>query len=63
MVFELTPSGTETVLHSFGASGDGLQPVGGLVMDKSGNLYGTTIEGGAYSCGGSGCGTVFKVTP
>ena len=60
VVFELTPSGTETILHSFGpyASGDGLTPFGGLVFDKEGNLYGTTSVGGAYNDG-----TVYKVTP
>ena len=58
-VFELTPSGgTETILHTFGGSGDGAFPWGGLVFDRSGNLYGTTFAGGA-----NGYGTVFKVTP
>jgi uncharacterized repeat protein (TIGR03803 family) len=61
-VFKLTPSGTETILHSFGASGDGYQLNGGLVFDKKGNLYGATYRGGAY-CAPYGCGTVFKVTP
>ena len=64
-VFELTPSGIETILHSFGASGDGEYPYGSLVFDKMGNLYGTTSDGGAYGtrCGGTGCGTVFELTP
>jgi uncharacterized repeat protein (TIGR03803 family) len=58
-VFKLTPSGIETVLHSFAADGvDGFNPDGGLVIDGLGNLYGTTIKGGA-----SNFGTVFKVTP
>src|SRR5579864_2916212 len=58
-VFKMTPSGTETVLYSFGSqSGDGLYPFGGLVFDKQGDLYGTTLIGGAY-----GWGTVFKLTP
>ena len=58
-VFELSPTGTETVLYSFGSqSGDGLNSRAGLVFDKKGNLYGTTINGGAY-----GQGTVFKLTP
>jgi uncharacterized repeat protein (TIGR03803 family) len=57
-VFKLALSGAETVLHSFGASGDGQNPQGGLVSDKEGNLYGTTSGGGAFSYG-----TVFKVTP
>jgi len=51
---------TETVLYSFGSTitGDGYSPFAGLVMDKDGNLYGTTLYGGA-----GGAGTVFKVTP
>ncbi len=58
-VFELSPDGTETVLHSFKwHTGDGVGPVGNLVRDSSGNLYGTTNGGGAY-----GAGTVFEVTP
>jgi uncharacterized repeat protein (TIGR03803 family) len=45
VVFELSHVGgawTETVLHSFGGSGDGLAPTNGLIMDKAGNLYGVT---------------------
>ena len=58
-VFRLTPSGTETVLYSFGSqSGDGYFPLAGLTMDAKGNLYGTTLAGGAYNQG-----TVFKLTP
>jgi uncharacterized repeat protein (TIGR03803 family) len=52
-VFELSPPATpggvwtETVLHEFGLTkNDGIQPVGGLVFDKSGTLYGTTSYGG-----------------
>src|SRR5579863_1248987 len=56
-VFSITPSGTETVLHSFGASGDGEEPSAGLV-DVQGALYGTTYAGGA-----NGGGTVFSLTP
>ena len=56
-VFELTPSGKERILHSFGASGDGSNPYGSLVPDKMGNLYGTTDLGGAYNYG-----TVFELT-
>jgi len=57
-VFRLAPDGTLTVLHSFGSSGDGVQPAAGVIEDKAGNLYGTTLEGGA-----SDRGTVFKLAP
>ena len=62
-VFRITRSGREKVLHSFGAGGDGAEPAASLIEVK-GTLYGTTIDGGAYSCGsyGYGCGTVFSIT-
>ena len=57
-VFRVTPDGAETVLYSFTDSGvDGSNPTGGLVIDKGGNLYGTTASGGA-----NGGGTAFKLT-
>jgi uncharacterized repeat protein (TIGR03803 family) len=62
-VFELTPDGTETVLYSFKAGNDGNFPIGGVNMDKTGNLYGTTTYGGGPHCKGEGCGTVFKLAP
>ena len=61
-VFELTPSGTETILHSFAFNwSDGYYPYAGLVLDEKGNLYGTTTYGGPY--GEYGCGTIFELTP
>jgi uncharacterized repeat protein (TIGR03803 family) len=56
-VYSITPSGTETVLHSFGNGTDGAQPVASLIGVK-GTLYGTTIYGGA-----DGQGSVFTITP
>ncbi|HEX4013475.1 MAG TPA: choice-of-anchor tandem repeat GloVer-containing protein [Candidatus Cybelea sp.] len=56
-VFNVTPSGTETVLHSFkGGTGDGKYPEAGLV-DVRGTLYGTADEGGTKDRG-----TVFAIT-
>jgi uncharacterized repeat protein (TIGR03803 family) len=58
-VFKLTPSGsgyTESLLHAFSGK-DGALPAGGLLLDKSGTLYGTTSSGGAANQG-----TVFKLT-
>jgi len=54
----LTAVPLETTLHSFGGSGDGVQPTGSLVEDASGNLYGTTYSGGVY-----GKGTVYRLSP
>jgi len=71
-VYRIAPNGKERVLHSFGGTsrnGDGDSPNSALIMDRDGNLYGTTIAGGSSACGsggccaGTGCGTVFKVTP
>jgi uncharacterized repeat protein (TIGR03803 family) len=49
---------TYQVLHRFAGDTDGMIPFGGLTRDSAGNLYGTTISGGA----GTG-GTIFKITP
>jgi uncharacterized repeat protein (TIGR03803 family) len=62
-VFELTPKTgggwTEKVLHSFNDNGkDGYAPLGRLVLDAAGNIYGTTEYGGVH-----GYGTVFELTP
>jgi uncharacterized repeat protein (TIGR03803 family) len=63
-VFEVTPGGSETTLHSFQSGADGELPLAGLVMDNSGNLYGTTPFGGGTECKklGGDCGTIFEVT-
>lgn len=62
-VFKIAPDGTETVLHSFTSGNDGAEPEGALLLDTSGNLYGTTSVGGSTNCAGQGCGTVFKIAP
>lgn len=62
-IFEITPSGTYSVLHTF-AGTDGSDPYTNMVLGSDGNLYGTTVYGGNLSiCEGLGCGTVFKITP
>jgi uncharacterized repeat protein (TIGR03803 family) len=61
-VFELTADGLHVVLHAFkGTRNDGWGPVGRLIADTFGNLYGVTSNGGNRSCGNSGCGTVFRL--
>jgi uncharacterized repeat protein (TIGR03803 family) len=51
----------EKVIYSFSGSPDGASPVGKLVADSGGNLYGTTSGGGNTLC--PGCGTVFQLSP
>jgi uncharacterized repeat protein (TIGR03803 family) len=55
VVFKVTPSGSETVLHSFkGDMNDGISPSSGLIA----GMYGTTSQGGE-----NGRGSVYKVSP
>lgn len=61
VVFEVALDGTETVLHRFGGGTDGAYPAAGLIRDKQGNFYGTTLAGGSNNCV-SGCGTVYQIT-
>jgi len=73
-VYELSPPqtqggpGTETILYSFKGGRDGYVPMGNLVFDSSGNLYGTTYFGGGRGTNCDPdyyqyCGTVFKLSP
>jgi uncharacterized repeat protein (TIGR03803 family) len=65
-VFKLTKDRKESVLYAFKGGSDGAGPDGALMVDASGNLYGTTIfGGGGAGCnnGSNGCGTVFRLTP
>ncbi len=60
-VYRLSRSGsgwTETLIYSFTGGADGSGPIGGLVFDSAGNLYGTTSGGGS-----GGGGTVFELSP
>ncbi len=50
-VFKLDTAGQLTVLHNFSGGTDGKSPAGGLLQDASGNLYGTTTQGGSLSHG------------
>jgi uncharacterized repeat protein (TIGR03803 family) len=50
----------ETILHDFTGGANGIEPGGGVVMNKAGNLYGTTIGGGSPNCE---CGLVYKLSP
>jgi uncharacterized repeat protein (TIGR03803 family) len=62
VVFQITASGKETVLHSFGGGAtDGAFPYGALI-ERNGRLYGTTSNGGGSGCYSLGCGTIFKIT-
>jgi uncharacterized repeat protein (TIGR03803 family) len=56
------PAVKEKVLHSFGSGTDGLYPFAAVILDSSGNLWGTTWEGGTGPCNG-GCGIAFELTP
>lgn len=59
IIYEVTPSGQETILQSFVGTGGGpANPAAGLTLAKDGNFYGTSSGGGAY-----GGGTFFRMTP
>ena len=60
-VFKLTPASngwTESVVHAFGGANSGKYPYGDLVLDASGNLYGTTYQGGYANAG-----VIFQLQP
>ena len=63
VVFKLDASGNQTVLYNFTGPPDGANPTFGLVMDASGNLYGTAGGGGNLTTCYGGCGVVFKLDP
>jgi len=64
-VFELTPtsdgSWKKTLLHEFTGGRDGGVPRAGVVLDGTGNLYGTASAGGIQNCLTVGCGTVYEL--
>jgi uncharacterized repeat protein (TIGR03803 family) len=69
IVFELSPSNgswSETILHAFTGSADGGYSPSSVILDSSGNVYGTTSTGGDITngaCNTLGCGVVFKLSP
>jgi uncharacterized repeat protein (TIGR03803 family) len=63
VVFQLDRAGKEHVLYTFSGGADGGYAHAGVVRDAKGNLYGTAQTGGGPSCGGFGCGVVFKLDP
>jgi uncharacterized repeat protein (TIGR03803 family) len=67
-VYKMTPEGTVTTIYNFCSETDcrdGSEPLAGLALGSDGNFYGTTSAGGENYYGecGTGCGTVFKITP
>jgi hypothetical protein len=73
-IFKLTPplpgftNWEKVTLHRFAGGADGTFPLGKLLLDGSGNVYGTTTQGGNSQCADGignivGCGTVFKLIP
>lgn len=56
-----------TVLHAFAGGADGQAPFSGLIIDKQGNFYGTTLLGGSGASplclSSGGCGTIYKIDP
>ena len=58
VVFEVTPQGLERVLHRYGDGSKGAGSETELVISRSGNLYGTTLAGGAHDKG-----VIFKIRP
>jgi uncharacterized repeat protein (TIGR03803 family) len=64
VIYELSPPSppggpwSEQSLYNFAGQADGGDPLGTLVFDTAGNLYGTTLAGGAYASG-----TVFQLSP
>jgi uncharacterized repeat protein (TIGR03803 family) len=62
VVYKMDSTGHEMTLYNFTGAADGAGPATTLVMDSSGNFYGTTSVGGDLSgCSGRGCGVVFKL--
>lgn len=69
-VYEVSPNPdgtwTETVLYALEDCNTGCYPMAGVILDASGNLYGTTTANSSPECNdggiGYGCGSVFELT-
>jgi len=57
-LYVVTRDGQETTLHAFDGGNEGAGPMGRLLRDEEGNLFGTTVSGGKQ-----GAGTVFQLAP
>jgi uncharacterized repeat protein (TIGR03803 family) len=65
-IYRLNTAGKVHMLHQFTGGADGFSPIGSLIADATGNLYGVAQVGGDFNCSterfpGEGCGTVFKI--
>ena len=54
VLYEVSPSGTQTVLHTFSSATDGSTPIGGVLVGADGNLYGTRALAAATASERSG---------
>jgi uncharacterized repeat protein (TIGR03803 family) len=64
-IYEISPGTggwTEQVIYSFAGGTDGGNPGGNLIIDASGNLYGTNGSGGSGTCV-NGCGQIYELSP
>ncbi|HEY3974744.1 MAG TPA: choice-of-anchor tandem repeat GloVer-containing protein [Candidatus Sulfotelmatobacter sp.] len=67
VVFKLSPTTSggwtySVILQFSDSNANGTLPTGNLIMDSAGNLYGTTLLGGNFENGGSGCGVVYELS-
>jgi len=58
-IFKITPEGNESLVWQFGAAGDATHPTGPLVQGPDGAIYGTSVDGGLNTYGG----TIFRFWP
>jgi len=63
VVYEVNPGGHVTTLYNFTGGADGGYPLGELIRDPAGNLYGTTVYGGTAFGGTANAGVVYRLDP